>query len=158
MSKEEINAYRTKRRFHIIQINRIDTFYELNEIYYNIPESEQLPVYKKKLTELALWNSNELPKEYPFKAKRIFYFTKAHIAWLTKKQNEYMTFSKKMIHLYISNVQFISHHFTSFLGDVTNFLNSLIEVKDFQTFLVEHQKITDLLNAHKKRPSVLITV
>jgi len=151
LSKEEINAYRTKRRFHIIQINRIDTFDELNEIYYNIPESEQLPVYKKKLTELDLWNSNELSKEYPFKAKRIFYFTKAHIAWLTKKQNEYRAFSKKMIHLYILNDQFIAHHFTSFLGDATNFLNSLIEVKDFKTFLVEHQKIIDLLKAHQKK-------
>jgi len=150
LSKEEINAYRTKRRFHLIQINRIDAFDAFNEIYYNIPESEQLPVYEKKIKDLGLLNSNELPKEYPFKAKRIFYFTKAHIAWLTKKQNEYIAFSKKMIHQYISNAQFISHHFTSFLGDATNFLNSLIEVKDFQTFFVEYQKIIDLLKIHQK--------
>jgi len=150
LSSKEINEYKICRRFYLTQMNRIVLFDELNDIYYNSPPSEQLNAYKSKLKSLNVLDENLLSKEYPFTAKRVFYFSKAELAWLCNKLNKHVFFSKKIIDLYISDQKFVQLWFAEFLGDAVNYLNSLKRINDFNTFFEEHKRISKLIKANQK--------
>lgn len=152
LSKDEVNSYRKNRKFYLKQLKRMDKFAQLNDVYYNTSNiSKQLKAYRKKLNKLKVLNKDDLPKKYPFTAKRIFYFSKAKVARLSGNQKEYIYFSKKIIDIFESKTHFILHFFTEFLGDAINFLNSLIEIRDYDTFFSKHQRITALINANEKK-------
>lgn len=151
LSVGEINDFRKKKYFYLTQLERRATFSKLNEIYSNISNSkDQLNAYKEKFKELNILNKRVLPVDYPFGAKQVFYFSKAHFAILSGCTKDYLFFTKEVFNLYLSNEHLIKHHFTSFLGDAVNFLDSLIETHDFSTFFTQHQIVTDLIKANEK--------
>jgi len=150
LSNEEIDKYQIDRSFYLSQLNRIDKLVQLNRIYFNIPIMEQVEAYTSKFSELNLLNETDLPLHYPLSAKRMFYFSKAHLAWISKKKDEYVFFNKKILNLFTKNERFVQLYFVQFLGDMSNFLASLIRVRDFDTFFEEHKTIESLIKTHEK--------
>lgn len=151
LTDKEWENYGSAKDFYLLQLNRMNRFGSLNEIYSSkMKLSEKLNRYKAKLRELKVLDKDHLPDEYPLVAKRIFYFTKAQIARLTRDLKKYAFFFKKTIDLYeVKNIS-IPSKFTTFLVDATNFLNSLLETKDLNSFFYEHRRIMSLIKTVQK--------
>lgn len=151
LTNEEWQYYRSSGNFYLMQLNRISKFRQLNEIFYSTLNDEaKLHAYRTKLKELDVLDKNDLPEEYPFVSKRIFYFSKAQIAKLSEESKEYVFFFKKIVDLYFFKNIPIQKKFSSFLLDSINFLGSLLETKNFDVFFKEHSKITGLIDEVKK--------
>jgi len=151
LSKKEINDLRDNRQYYLTQLSRKSKFIKLNDIYYNVNNSvDKKRAYEDKFKELNVFKERRLENDYPYGAKRVFYFHKAQYASLSKNIEDYLFFTKKVFDLYVLNEHLIQYHFTSFLGDVINFLDSLIETENFRVFFIQHKAITDLIDAHEK--------
>jgi len=152
LSNKEIESYKTSRDFYLQQLNRIEIFLKINDINDNVSNSEEKFVfYKDNFQKLELLDKDDLPEEYPFKCKRIFYFHKAEFERLRGNNEDFILFNQKIINLYELYRTALSLNFSSFLVDSINFLNNLVEVRDFDTFYVQHQKISELINSSKRR-------
>jgi len=151
LSKKDIKSYKTSRDFYLLQLNRIETFSKIGDIWNNIDNPEEKIVhYKNQFEKLGLSNKDDVPGEYPFKCKRIFYFNRAEFERLRDKTDDFILFNKKIINLYELYKTALKFNFSSFLLDSINFLNNLLEVLDFDTFFTEHQKISELINSSER--------
>jgi len=152
LSEEEIKNYDNKRLFYLSQINKIENFRKLRYIYSEkVDVKIKLNKYKDKFINLGVSDKNILPKDYPFVAKRMFYFSKAQISILEMDTTGYIQFIEKIIQIYKEQNQFIKQFFAEFLGDSVNFLNCLIEIEDFPRFFEEHKIITDFISVNEKK-------
>lgn len=151
LTNEEIKHYRSARNFYLIQLNRVENFRKLNDIYYDkISPKEKLDNYKSKLKELDILDKNNLPDEYPIAAKSIFYFSKAEIAKLSKNNKEFFFFNKVLFDLYESRESYIQHKFSTFLGVSINYLYSILFIHDFSAFFHIHKKVVNLIAKTQK--------
>lgn len=157
LSKEEINLYKEKRKFFLQQLNRMETIDLLNDVFRKYNKSnfiEQpsllLDAYKEKLKQLSLLDKNDLHEDYPFKAKRAFYFAKVRISRLLNQPDNYIHFSKKVISLYEKNEHFLKYHCVLFLGDCVNYLDNLLKKGDYSKIIIEQQRINQLIKKNKK--------
>jgi len=150
LSKEIIKHYADERRFFLDQLSKVEQMATLNDIHITqITESEKIKAITKQLKLLNL-EVEVLPDDYPYNAKRIFYYTKSELAKLKNEQEKRIFYLGKLVQLYENYPQFIERGYTHYLVDCINYLNSLINNLEYDRFSNEHKKIMTQLEVLEK--------
>jgi len=148
---KEINKYAENRRFYLKQLNRFERLAGLNDIHLStIDGKEKIKAITKYLKKIGFHNDDALPEDYPFSAKRIFYFTKSELAKLENNTNDRNFYIKEIFKLFQNYPHFIEKDFSGYLVDSINYLNSFLSSSNYNSFFNEHQKIITQINQLKK--------
>jgi len=151
LSYKEIYKYAEDRRFYLKQLNRFETLARLNDIHLSsIDEREKIDSITSYLKKIKLFKLEALPKDYPYNAKRIFYFTKFELARLKKDVKTSNLYIRKNFELLQYYPHFIEKDISSYLVDSINFLNSFLSDGDYDSFFEEHQKIINQIEQLKQ--------
>jgi len=154
LSPEEINEYAESRRYYLKQLNRFETIAGLNDIHFSpIAEKEKINAITTYLKKNKLYNLEALPEDYPYNAKRIFYYTKSELARLRKDVKTRNLYIAKIFKLLQNYPHFIEKDFSSYLVDSVNYLNSFLSTSSYDSFFVEHQKIINQIQQFKRTDS-----
>jgi len=141
LSAKEIKKYASDRRFYLDQLNKLEKLASLNDIHLTtMPEKEKIQALTAQLKALNL-EGEDLPEDYPYTAKRIFYFTKSQLSKLKKQDDQGVFYLSKLIELYQSYPQLIEKDYTIFLIDCINYLNNILYNSNYKLFFIEHKKI-----------------
>lgn len=137
----DIKRYANERRYCLEQLTKIEQLANLNDIHLMAMEVDEK--IKAITTQLKILNLEieELPADYPYTAKRIFYYTKSELAKYKNEQEKRIFYLAKLVKLYNQYPHFIEREYTKYLVDSINYLNSLIVALDFKCFFVEHAEI-----------------
>lgn len=142
---EDIKRYATERRYCLEQLGKVEQLASLNDIHITaMQKDEKIKAITNQLKILNL-EMEILPEEYPYTAKRIFYYTKSELAKLKNEKQQRIFFLKKLVQLYKQYPHFIERDYTKYLVDCINYLNSLIKNTDYDSFFKEHFKIMEQL-------------
>jgi len=148
---KEIYKYAENRRFYLKQLNRFETLAGLNDIHLStINDNKKIEALSAYLKENEFYFNDELPEDYPFDAKRIFYFTKSELARLKKDVKTRNLYIRKNFELLQNYPHFIEKDIFSYLVDSINYLNSFLSTSDYNSFFEEHQKIINQISQLKK--------
>lgn len=135
LSDCEINRYRTARDLYLTQLNRINKFTGLgNDLICQSNSIEKINAFQTKLKELGLTNKMDLPEDYPFVAKRIFYISKAYCERELGNKCLSISLMGKLIDLYKKDELFLALNFSSFLKDSTMYLGNMNCAHDYDNF------------------------
>jgi len=144
LPKNTLTAFKQKRRFYIKQLSLIEKFAEFTDIHHAQLSNEQKVVaLKEKLIKLNLNNIEDLPEDYPFFTKRMFFFTKNEIAELQNNSQATLHLLEKCVNLHFERPHFLQNDYTPFLTDSLNFLNYLNLNSLFIKFFEIHKKVID---------------
>jgi len=151
LSPEEMNDYAVSRRFYLKQLNRFETIAGLNDIHFlSINEKEKINNITSYLKKTKLYHLEALPEDYPYNAKRIFYYTKSELARLGKDAKTRNLYIAKIFKLLQNYPHFIEKDFSGYLVDSINYLNGFLSMGSYDSFFSEHQKIVDQIEQFKK--------
>lgn len=146
LPKETLRAFKQKRRFYIRQLFLTQKFGEFSDIHYaEMSDQQKIVALKEKITELGLDNVDDLPEEYPFFAKRMFFYSKNIIAELQNNSISTLHLLEKCVNLYFKYPHFLQTNYTPFLTDSLNLLDNLQENAQFDTFFDNHKKILKII-------------
>ncbi len=149
LSKDEIKKNAADRRFYLDQLNKLEELASINDIHFTpMPDKEKIEAFSQQLKALHL-EVEELPENYPYAAKRMFYFTKSQLAKLQGQHEQGIFYLSKLLALYQNYPQFIEKDYTIFLIDCINYLNSILYNSNYTLFFEEHQKIMQELSKLK---------
>jgi len=144
VEQEILSGYKQKKRFYIKQLSLIEKFTEFIDIYYaQISNEQKVVALNKKLEELNLDQVHDPPDDYPFYAKRMFYFTKDQVASLQNNSITTISLLEKCVNLYFEYPQFLKMNPTPFLTDSKNFLDGLFSNKLYNLFFDKYEIIVD---------------
>jgi len=144
LPKETLNTFKQKRRFYIQQLSLTEKFAEFSDIHYaQITDQQKVAALKEKFIELELDEVDDLPEDYPFFTKRMFFYTKNKIAELQNDSQSTLHLLEKCVNLYFEYPHFLQMNYAPFLTDSLNFLNSLNANFLFDLFFDTHKKIVN---------------
>lgn len=147
LPQEVLNAFKQKRRFYIRQLSLIEKFAEFADIHYaQINSSEKITLLQQKFKTYELENTDDLPKDYPFFTKRIFYFSKYMLTQLQNHSKAKTHLLKKSIDLYYMYPVLLKLNYAPFLTDSVNYLGELIGNNLFDQFFEFYNKVIDKID------------
>jgi len=151
LSPEEFNEHVEARKFYLKQLNRSETLAGLNDIHLSsIDENEKIEAITSYLKKVKLFKLESLPEDYPYNAKRAFYFTKSELARLKNDLKTSNLYVRKNFELLQNYPHFIEKDISGYLVDSINYLNSFLWTSDYISFFEEHQKIIEQINQLEK--------
>jgi len=151
LTSEILSSFKKRRRFYIRQLSLIEKYAEFADIHYSkISNQQKIDALQQKFNEMDLINAEDLPDDYPFYTKRMFYFSKNEQARLQNNSRSTIHFLKKNIDLYFEYPYFLKKDYTPFLTDSVNFLDNLQSNNLFDQFFDEYKKITDMIEKSTK--------
>jgi len=155
ISSEEYNVHIKARKFYLKQLNRSETIAGLSDIHLSsISDDEKFEAIIAYLKQINLYHKKTLPDEYPYDAKRIFYYTKSELARFKKEVKNRNLYIRKIFELFQNYPHFIEKNFSTYLVDSINYLNSFLSTSKYNTFFTEHQKIMSQVLQLKKRDNL----
>ncbi len=152
ITSEEFNTYIEKRKYYLKQLNRSESIASLSDIHLSsIPNKEKIEMITAYLKEINFFHQKALPQDYPYDAKRIFFFTKSELARFENDTTSRNFYIQKIFELFKQYPHFIENHFSVYLVDSINYLNSFLSTGNYQSFFQEHQKIMKQIGQYKNK-------